>query len=126
MRKPVFNLNVIYSQNRHEYMQACCNMSILPACCNLSTNLATNFSVVSPCHLQTWHNLFKQLVPSLWITSFDNQLPTNLLTTCNRLIVDNKSVDTSSNRLVATTVFFAVQIKLGHLEASHSTLKNHD
>ena len=34
-------------------------------------------------YLQTCYNLFKQLAASLWITSFDNQLATSLLTTCN-------------------------------------------
>ena len=39
------------------------------------------------CHLQTCNNLLKQLATSLLITSYDNQLATSLLTTCNRLVV---------------------------------------
>ena len=47
------------------------------ACCNLS--------------FQTCYNLLKQLAASLWMTSFDNQLATSLLTTCNRLVVNKLS-----------------------------------
>ena len=35
--------------------------------------------------------LLQQLATSLWITSFDNQLATSLLTTCNRLVVNKLS-----------------------------------
>ena len=71
--------------------QTCCKFSILLVCCNLSTD-ATNLSIsssrnksvkirlVAICHLQTCYNLLKQLAASLWITSFDNQLATSLLT----------------------------------------------
>ena len=41
--------------------------------------------------MQNYYNLLKQLVASLWITSFDNQLETSLLATCNRLIVNKLS-----------------------------------
>ena len=37
------------------------------------------------CHLQTYYNLMKQVAASLWITSFENQLATSLLTDYNRL-----------------------------------------
>ena len=47
--------------------------------------------LVAICHFQTCYNLLKQLAASLWITSFDNQLATSLLTTCNRLIVNKMS-----------------------------------
>ena len=46
---------------------------------------------VATCHLQTCYNLLKQLAASLWITSFDNQLATSLLTTCNRTVVNKLS-----------------------------------
>ena len=59
--------------------------------------------LVATCHLQTCSKLLKKLTRSLWITSFDNQLATSLLTnfqqTCRQQavaswyqLVDNKSV----------------------------------
>ena len=72
-------------------------------CCNLFTTKFHHLSVstsynksvkirhVATFHLQTCCNLLKQLVTSLWITSFDNQLATNLLTTCNRFVVNELS-----------------------------------
>ena len=81
--------------------QTCSRLSILPACCNLSTSYSTtnlpisssgNKSVkirlVATCHLQTCYNFLKQLAASLWITSFDNQLAISLLTARNRLVVN--------------------------------------
>ena len=47
--------------------------------------------LVATCHLQTCSNLLKQLAASLWITSFDNQLATSLLTTCSSLVVNKLS-----------------------------------
>ena len=47
--------------------------------------------LVATCPLQTCYNLFKQLVASLWITSFDNQLATSLLTAFNTLVVNKLS-----------------------------------
>ena len=94
---------------------------------NLSISSSYNRSVkirlVANCHLQTFYNLLKQFAASLLITSFDNQLATSLLTTCNRLVVNKLSqvmqpiILRSSycnnllqdvNRLVATCVFLAV------------------
>ena len=46
--------------------------------------VAIYFSIsrlVATCHLHTCYNLLKQLAASLWITGFDNQLATSLLTT---------------------------------------------
>ena len=57
-----------------ELQQACESQ----ACCNLS-------------FAETWYNLLKQLVASLWITSFDNQLAITLLTTCNRIDINKLS-----------------------------------
>ena len=82
--------------------QTCCKLSILPACCKLLTscNKLVNFiklqkacqiRLVATCHLQTCYSLLKQLSSSLWITSFENQLATSLLTTCNRLVVNKLS-----------------------------------
>ena len=45
---------------------------------------------MATCHLQTCYNLLKQLAASLWITSFDNQPATSLLTTCNRRFVNRQ------------------------------------
>ena len=83
--------------------QTCRKLSILPVCYNLSqaaTDLSISLScnksvkirLVLTCHLQTCYNyLLKQLAASPWITSFDNQLETSLLTTCNRLVVNKLS-----------------------------------
>ena len=45
-------------------------------------------SLVATCYLQTCYNLLEQLVASMWKTSFDNQLATSLLNTCNRLVIN--------------------------------------
>ena len=62
---------------------------------NLSISLSCNKSVKvmlnASFHLQICYNSLKQLAASLWITSFDNQLATSLLTTCNRLVVNKLS-----------------------------------
>ena len=70
----------------NKWQQTC--MSI-PSSCNKSVKIR----LVATCHLQTYncYNLLKQLVASQWITSFDNQLAPSLLTTCNRLVVNNAS-----------------------------------
>ena len=39
------------------------------------------FRLVATCHLHACYNLLKQLAASLWMTGFDNQLATSLLTT---------------------------------------------
>ena len=56
-----------------------------------SCNKSVKIRLVAICHLQTCYNLLKQLVTSLWVTSFDNQLATSLLITCNRLVVNKWS-----------------------------------
>ena len=101
------------SATRPKTPQNCCKLSIcyrLVANCqqfatNLSISLSCNKSVkirlVATCHLQTCYNLLKQLASSLWITSFDNQRATNLLITCNSLVV-NKLSQTSWYRLAVT------------------------
>ena len=51
--------------------------------------VATNYvkiRLVATCHLQNCKNLLKQLV-----ASFDNQLATSQLTTCNRLVVNMRT-----------------------------------
>ena len=90
--------------------QACCKLSVLPACCNLSTNFSISSScnksvkirLVTTCRLQTCYNLLKQLAASLWITSFDNQLATSLL----GLFI--KSVTRCQQTNVAPCAFLAV------------------
>ena len=62
------------------------------ACQQVATKLVNFIKSVktklfATCHLQICYNLLKQLVASLWITSFDNERATSLLTTCNRLVV---------------------------------------
>ena len=70
----------------------------LPACCNLSASCNKVVGLIKLQQLkirlqalQTCYNLFKQLVPSLWITSFDDQLAASLLTTYNTLVVNKLS-----------------------------------
>ena len=53
-----------------------------------SCNKSVKISLVATCHLQTCYNMFKKLAARLLITSCDNQLATNLLTNCNRLVVN--------------------------------------
>ena len=48
-------------------------------------------SILKICPWQTCYNLLKQLAASLWITSFDNQLATSLVTARNRLVVNKLS-----------------------------------
>ena len=82
--------------------QTCCKSQfyrLLATCQQTATNLSISSScnksvkirLVAACHLQTRYNLLKQLEASLWITSFDNQLATSLLTTCIRLAVNKLS-----------------------------------
>ena len=56
-----------------------------------SSNKSVKITLVVTFHSQTSYNLLKQLAASLWITSFDSQLATSLLTTCNKLVVNNLS-----------------------------------
>ena len=60
------------------------NLSISSSC-----NKCVKISLDATCYLQTCYNLLKQLSASLWITSFNDQLETSLLTTCNKLVVNN-------------------------------------
>ena len=67
-------------------MPQTCNLSILPACCNLSTSCN---KVVNFIKLQRTSQLksgLKQCAASLWIASFGNQFATSYLKTCNRLM----------------------------------------
>ena len=65
-----------------------------------SCNKSIKISLGATCYLQTCYNLLKQLAASLWITRFDNQLATSLLTKADikmrshglRQLVDNRSV----------------------------------
>ena len=102
--------------------------------------ISTNLSILSSCkmsvqirlfvtfHLQTCYNLLKQLAASLWMISFDNQLATSLLTTCNRPVVNKLSqamrthpgislLKTSLlqdvNRLVTLGMYVTVELCLG-------------
>ena len=53
----------------------------------LSFMKSAKIRLAATCHLQTCHNLLKQLASSLWMASFGNQLAPSLSTTCNRLVV---------------------------------------
>ena len=79
--------------------QTCCKLSIYRPV-TIFQQVATNLSILSSCNKLrllksdccnlSFSNLLKQLVASLWITSFVNQLATGLLITCNRLVVDKQ------------------------------------
>ena len=78
------------SKGRHSH---CCprKIRVQKVSTNLSILSSCNKSVKISCHFQTSYNLLKQLAASLWITSFDNQLATILLTSWNRLVVNKPS-----------------------------------
>ena len=57
---------------------------------SFNTNLSST-RLVATCHLPASCNLPKQFAASMWITRFDNQLATSLLTTCHRLVVNKLS-----------------------------------
>ena len=107
----------VYTTSRC-YRLVATNLSISSSC-----NKSVKIRLVATCHLQTYYNLLKQLAASLWITCFDNQLLPSLLTTCNKLVVnqlsqairthpDNCLLMTSLlqdvNKLVETCVFRCV------------------
>ena len=75
--------------------------------------------LVATCHLQTCYNLLKQLAASLWITSFDNQLATSLLTTCNKLVVNKLS---KAMRTHPDTRFWLCEAAIMHETPSKSQL----
>ena len=77
--------------------QVATNLSISSRC-----NKSVKIKLIATCHLQTCHNLLKQLAESLWTTSFDNQLATSLLTTCNRLVV-KQAVGKPCGRILIST-----------------------
>ena len=59
--------------------QVATNLSVSSSC-----NKSVKIRLVATCHLQTCYSLLKQLfLLSQWITSFDYQLATSLLTTCS-------------------------------------------
>ena len=86
----------LHRQKRHRRVASCQFYRLVITCQQLATNLSilssckksVKIRLVATCHLQIRYNLLKQLAESLWITSFDNQLATSLLTTCNRLVVN--------------------------------------
>ena len=73
-------------QQACQFHQVATSLSISSSC-----NKFVKIRLVATCHLQTCYTLLKQLASSLWITSFENQLATSLLTTCNRLVVNRLS-----------------------------------
>ena len=88
---------VLYSQKRQRHVASCQFYRLVATCQQIATNLSISSScnksvmIMLACHLQISYNLWKQLAASLWIKSFDNQLGTSLLTTCNRLVVNKLS-----------------------------------
>ena len=111
-----------------------CKLSILPDCKQITTNLSilsscykfVKIRLVATCQLQTCYNLLNKFAASLWITRYDNQLATNLLTTCNRLVINklSQAVRThpdiaiwitrllqDANRLVEISAFLSVNFR---------------
>ena len=78
-------LQVVY-QLAKNFQQVATNLSV-----SSNGNKSAKIRLVALRHLQTCNNLLKQLAAKLWITSFDNQLATRLLTTCNRLVIKKLS-----------------------------------
>ena len=74
-----------------------------------SYNRSVKIRLVVTCRLQTCYNLLKQLAANLWITSFDNQLATSLLTTCNRLIVNKRYIQLARNRMAVNKLSQAMR-----------------
>ena len=87
-------LKKLHSQKRRILVQGCQIYRLVATCQQVATNLSISSScnrsvkmrLVITCHLQNGYNLFKQLAASLWITSFENQLATSLLTISNRFV----------------------------------------
>ena len=110
----------VYSWKRHRLVERC-QFYRLVATCQFQQS---SCRLVATCHLQTRYNLLKQLAASLWITSFDNKLAANLLTACNRLVINKLSQAMGThpdigllmtsllqdvNRLVASSLFLVIQ-----------------
>ena len=91
----------LHNQQRHRLVASCQLYWLVATRCeqvakNLSNSSSCKKSVkmrlVATCYLQNCSTCnLKKLVASPWITSFDNQLATSLLTTCNRLFVNKLS-----------------------------------
>ena len=89
----------ITQPQRHRLVASCQFYRLVVTCQQVTTNLSISSSrkksvkirLVATCHLQTCYNLSKQIALSLWITSFENQLASSVLTTCNRLVVNKLS-----------------------------------
>ena len=89
----------VHIKKSHRLVASCQFYRLVVTCQQVATNLSVSsgynksvkISLVATCHLQTCYNLLKQLAAILWITSFDNQLATSLLTTCNTLVVNKLS-----------------------------------
>ena len=100
--------------------------------CNKLVNfefIVVNFMLVAIYHLKTCYNLLKQLAAGLWITSFDNQLATDLPSTscrkpCEPILISaccNKSVAKSQQTSFTLRVFGCVmQGKIRKYCRSHS------
>ena len=73
-------LQVVYQLVKN-FQQVATHLSV-----SSSGNKSVKIRLVATRHLQICFNLLRQLAANLWITSFDNQLTTSLLTTCNKLV----------------------------------------
>ena len=100
----------MYSRKRCQFYRT------VATCCQ---NIATNLPISSNCNMsvkirlvatcQACYKLLKQLAASLWLTSFDNQLATSLLTTCNSLFCRARVwKKTNFYHLIKLTYFFGV------------------
>ena len=72
----------IHSPKRHRLVASCQSYRLF-ATCQFHQAATSLFKVrlIATRYWQTCYNLLKQLAARLWITSFDNQLATSLLTT---------------------------------------------
>ena len=71
------------------------------SCNELVNFIVVNFMLVAIYHLKTYYNLLKQLAAGLWITSFDNQLATDLPSTSCRKPCEPILISACCNKSVA-------------------------
>ena len=123
-----FNMRHHYNKKYHRPVASYQFYRLVATCKQFATNLSISLSCNKSVkvrlnvffHLQICYNSLKQLAASLWITNFDNQLTTSLMTTWDRLVVNKLSQGMQThpdigllitnllqdgNRLIATWAF---------------------
>ena len=97
---------------------------VLPAWCKFVIKLyrALLHWVKSNLWQSEWWEFLKQLAPSVWIRSLDNQLPSSLLTTCSRRIYNLlSSLFTICLQLVYNLFTTCLQLVYNLLGRAHTT-----